>query len=155
MSLNLYIEPEDAAKSGLKLENKNDAFFNMHISGMKISDAVQQMIMDIDGSIYSSGSDIRTRYGRLVDIRKLSTSCKTAINVYCNPDKLFNCVEAGENVLRYILKFKHGNAFMPLLPSIIEDFEVDVLLHYRGKEKHCNHVMQIWEMWETFYKWQG
>lgn len=119
MPLNLYIKKEDVNKTGLKLEERNDAFFNLHIGTTKISDTIKSLILNIDHSTYSSGSDIRTKYGRLVDIRKISTGCKTAINIYSNPDKLFNCVEAGDNALRCILMFNRGNAYMPLLPSII------------------------------------
>lgn len=134
MPLNLYIKKEDVNKTGLKLEERNDAFFNLHIGTTKISDTIKSLILNIDHSTYSSGSDIRTKYGRLVDIRKISTGCKTAINIYSNPDKLFNCVEAGDNALRCILMFNRGNAYMPLLPSIINNFSVDVLLHYMGKK---------------------
>ena len=31
MPLNLYIKKEDVIKTGLKLEERNDAFFNLHI----------------------------------------------------------------------------------------------------------------------------
>lgn len=146
MPLNLYIKKEDVNKTGLKLEERNDAFFNLHIGTTKISDTIKSLILNIDHSTYSSGSDIRTKYGRLVDIRKISTGYKTAINIYSNPDKLFNCVEAGDNALRCILMFNRGNAYMPLLPSIINNFSVDVLLHYMGKKIHCTNALQILEV---------
>lgn len=144
MPLNLYIKKEDVNKTGLKLEERNDAFFNLHIGTTKISDTIKSLILNIDHTTYSSGSDIRTKYGRLVDIRKISTGCKTAINIYSNPDKLFNCVEAGDNALRGILMFNRGNAYMPLLPSIINNFSVDVLLHYMGKRYTVQMHYKYW-----------
>ena len=35
---------------------------------------------------------------------------------------------------------------MPLLPSIINNFSVDVLLHYMGKKIHCTNALQILEV---------
>ena len=48
MPLNLYIKKEDVNKTGLKLEERNDAFFNLHIGTTKISDTIKSLILNID-----------------------------------------------------------------------------------------------------------
>lgn len=76
MPLNLYIKKEDVNKTGLKLEERNDAFFNLHIGTTKISDTIKSLILNIDHSTYSSGSDIKQNMVDLWTSEKLVLAVK-------------------------------------------------------------------------------
>ncbi|MDO5408643.1 MAG: hypothetical protein Q4F28_15145 [Eubacteriales bacterium] len=113
----------------------NDSFFNVS-SYEAVSQSTGEersklanIIRNIDGSELLDGSDIRTGFGHLTDISNLSTGCKTAINVYLNPDKLISCDEAGNNAFEEILNIGTGRIQIRELPVLWDDVEVDILLH--------------------------
>ena len=52
---------------------------------------------------------IKSRFdGTALNVDKLSTGCKTALNVLYNPDKIFNIYECGDNALDVIYAFDEG-----------------------------------------------
>lgn len=49
--------------------------------------------------------------GTVLNIDKLSTSCKTVLNILYNPDKVFDICECGDNALDVIYSLPHGNVY--------------------------------------------
>ena len=47
--------------------------------------------------------------GTTLNIDKLSTGCKTALNIMYNPDKIFDIRECGDNALDVIYALPDGN----------------------------------------------
>ena len=46
-----------------------------------------------------------------MNIDKLSTGCKTALNILYNPDKVFDIRECGDNALDVIYALPNGNVY--------------------------------------------
>ena len=46
-----------------------------------------------------------------LNIDKLSTGCKTALNIMYNPNKVFDISECGENALEVIYALEQGNVY--------------------------------------------
>ena len=80
----------------------NDVFFNKYTSE-KIDERASDIIQEIDQSNMVDKYTIRSRFdGSVLNIDKLSTGCKTVLNVMYNPDKIFDIRECGENALDMI-----------------------------------------------------
>lgn len=58
-----------------------------------MDDAIINIIKAIDGSVYLGNGRFHTKLDEIIGLDSLSTGCKTVINVYNNPDKLFDCTE--------------------------------------------------------------
>lgn len=90
--LELYVNKEDIPKLE-KLISFNDAFFNLSYGSLDVDDAIINIIKNIDGSVYLGNGRFHTKFDEIIGLDSLSTCCKTVINVYKNPDKLFDCTE--------------------------------------------------------------
>ena len=87
----------------------NDVFFNKYTSE-HIDDRAKSVINRIDDTELLSKYQIRSRFdGTSLNIDKLSTGCKTALNILYNPDKVFDIRECGDNALDVIYSFDNGN----------------------------------------------
>lgn len=92
----------------------NDAYFSYAASyGMiKFDDFVKRMIREIDKSEYIGDFRIKSRFGDYtVLIDKLSTGCKTVINIYSMIDRAFFIGECGKNALERIFSLKQGKCY--------------------------------------------
>lgn len=110
MSLHIYVRYSDIPK-GMQTIEVNDSFFNLETK-LTETDEVKRLLKKIDGVEYFN--EVRVSqiiHGTPVVIRKseLSTGCKTLMNIMMHPDKCFDTVECGDNVLREILQLKEGN----------------------------------------------
>ena len=47
----------------------------------------------------------------MLDVDKLSTSCKTVLNVLYNPDKVFCLKECGYSALEILYRLEKGNVY--------------------------------------------
>lgn len=89
----------------------NDVFFNRFTTA-KLDDRAGAIIKEIDQSEMISQYSIKSRFdGMTLNIDKLSTGCKTALNVLYNPDKIFDIYECGDNALDCIYKFDEGKIY--------------------------------------------
>lgn len=64
--------------------------------------------------------------GTSQNIDKLSTGCKTALNILYNPDTIFDVAECGDNVLDIIYSFDDGNIYCDYPMIAINMVEVNV-----------------------------
>lgn len=145
MALNLYIDYSDL--NGVDYVKFNDDFFDISKDTMKIDPVVKKLLYDIDKSKYVSKTTVLTRFDEYLDMEYSSTGCKTAINIYLNPDKIIDCIECGANALEVILKFKHGNCIGHYPPALGTQGKIDVNLHYHGKTKHYSELEKLLDDW--------
>ena len=129
---------------------RNDIYFN----GIKdrlvnMDDSIKRIMYEIDKSKYISGTTMMTRFGEYLDLKYLSTGCKTAINVYMNPNVLVYCVEAGDNAQELILKLSNGNVLIPIVPSIHTDFKLNATLFMNGTIRVYNNSFNLMEAWDN------
>lgn len=98
----------------------NDWFFDKN-TVTKIDDKAKKAIADIDGCSLNSRYKIISKFnGAVLDIDKLSTGCKTALNIMYYPEQVFSVNECGDNAISYIYQLKEGNVYSsyPIIPFI-------------------------------------
>ena len=96
---------------GMEVVLLNDIFFNRH-TVLMIDERAKEIIARIDHSEMLSQYTIRSRFdGMTLNIDKLSTGCKTALNILFNSEKIFDIRECGDNALNVIFALPEGNVF--------------------------------------------
>ena len=89
----------------------NDLYFNMNTSSL-LDERAKSIIEAIDRSEQISKFKIRSRFnGDVLNIDKLSSGCKTVLNVLYNPEKVFCLKECGENALDVLFSFEKGAVY--------------------------------------------
>ena len=89
----------------------NDIFFNK-VTAEKLDDKAADVINRIDHSKLINKYMISSRFdGSALNIDKLSTGCKTVLNIMYNPDKAFDICECGDNALDIVYSLPQGNVF--------------------------------------------
>ncbi len=87
----------------------NDVFFNKY-TVEKLDKKAEEIIKKIDQSQLVNKYTIKPRFdGGILNIDKLSTGCKTVLNIIYNTDKVFDIRECGENALDVIYTLEEGN----------------------------------------------
>ena len=104
----------------------NDVFFNKYTVSL-LDDRAKEIIAKIDRSEMLSQYAIRSRFdGTTLNIDKLSTGCKTALNIMYNPDKIFDIRECGDNALDVIYALPDGNVVCDYPLISFDMFSVNV-----------------------------
>lgn len=89
----------------------NDIFFNQN-TARKLDERAEQFIERIDASKLLSKYRIRSRFDDIIlNTDQLSTGCKTVLNVFYYPDKVFCLKECGNNVLEVLYNFEKGSVY--------------------------------------------
>ena len=103
----------------------NDLFFDQNTVSL-IDKRAEKIIETIDGAKLISKYKIGSRFSDVVlDIDRLSSGCKTVLNVLYYPDKVFCLKECGNNALEILYGLDRGQvcseyAMIPFsLPSVI------------------------------------
>ena len=125
----------------------NDVYFNS-ITSQLIDDRARAIISKIDGAVLEEKYKIRSKFNdTLLDIDKLSTGCKTALNVLYNPLVLVNIKECGDNALEVIFGMEDGSIYSDY-PMIPFDFEEVKVVDYKGDQIISNYD-ELKEWWEN------
>ena len=96
-----------------------------------LDERAKEIIATIDHSEMLSQYTIGSRFdGVTLNIDKLSTGCKTALNIMYNTDKVFDIRECGDNALDVIYMLPSGNVYCdyPLI-----SFDMDKVYVYEKK----------------------
>ena len=104
----------------------NDLFFNQNTVSF-IDKQAGKIIEMIDGSKLISKYKIYSRFDEIaLDIDRLSTGCKTVLNVLYYPNKVFCLKECGNNALEILYHFENGHVFSEyaLIPFIMDTVAV-------------------------------
>ncbi len=92
----------------LEVIKLNDLYFNQNTAAM-LDEKAAVVIKKVDQSEMVSKYAIKSRFdGMLLNIDKLSTGCKTVLNVMYNPHKVFDICECGDNALDEIYALNQG-----------------------------------------------
>ena len=95
----------------MELIKLNDIYFNKFTVSL-LDDRAKRIIWEIDHSEMVSQFSIRSRFdGMTLNIDRLSTGCKTTLNILYNPDKIFDIRECGDNALDVIYALPQGNVY--------------------------------------------
>ena len=125
----------------------NDIFFNQNTAG-KLDERAVQFIEKIDNSELLGKYKIRSRFEDVVlNIDQISTGCKTVLNVFYYPDKVFCLKECGNNALEILYSFEKGFVYSEyaMIPFEMDRVEVQTLA---GK-KVIDDYEELKEWWEN------
>ena len=107
----IKIYKKKAIPESLELVKINDQYFNKYTAEL-LDERAADTIWKIDRSKMIDKYFIESRFdGTKLNIDKLSTGCKTALNIMYNPDKIFDISECGENALEVIYALEQGNVY--------------------------------------------
>lgn len=89
----------------------NDIFFNQNTVAF-IDKQAERIIETIDNAELMGKYKICSRFNDVaLDIDRLSTGCKTVLNVLYYPNKVFCLKECGNNALEILYHFETGHVF--------------------------------------------
>ena len=89
----------------------NDVFFDQNTAS-KLDEQAKTIIKQIDGAEIISQYTIRSIFnGVTLDVDRLSSGCKTVLNVLYYPDKVFCLKECGDNALEVLYRMEKGNVY--------------------------------------------
>ena len=110
----------------------NDLFFVQNTAS-EIDQQAEKIIDCIDGAKLISKYKIRSGFHDVaLDIDKLSSGCKTLLNVLYYPDRVFCLKECGDNALELLYGFEKGYVYSEyaMIP-----FDMRSVTVQTGKEK--------------------
>lgn len=95
----------------------NDAWFNLNWTKYDFSsDESKRIIRNIDNTEYREDCPgyVRSQFNNdaIVEVTKLSTGCKTALNILNDKERIFNLAECGKNAITEIVKTDSGLAII-------------------------------------------
>lgn len=125
----------------------NDLFFNQNTVSF-IDKQAEKIIEMIDGSKLISKYKIYSRFDEIaLDIDRLSTGCKTVLNVLYYPNKVFCLKECGNNALEILYYFENGHVFSEyaLIPFIMDT----VAVQSESGKKIINDYEELREWWDS------
>ena len=107
----ITVYKKKAIPKNMELVILNDIFFNKY-TVEKLDDTAAEIIKTIDDSEMLSKYMIKSKFnGTALNIDRLSTGCKTTLNIIYNPDKVFDICECGDNALDVIYSLPQGNVY--------------------------------------------
>jgi len=129
----ITIFKKKAIPKGMELITLNDVFFNKY-TAEQLDERAASIISTIDQSEMDSRFFIRSGFDdSLLNIDKLSSGCKTALNALYNPNKVFDIRECGDNALDVIYALPCGNIYCDY-PFI--SFEMDSVIVCDNRGTH-------------------
>ncbi len=136
-----------AFPKNVELIKINDVFFNKYTSE-KIDEKAKDIILRIDKSVLIDKYTISSRFdGTKINIDKLSTGCKTTLNILYNPDKVFDISECGENALEEIYSLSEGNVYCDY-PMIAFDMDKVEAIDTKGS-RVIDDYEELKEWWKN------
>ena len=125
----------------------NDYFFlketyNLVLENKKLRDLIES----IEDVKFVDNKNIISKFNReIVGINKLSTSCKTILNVITHPELIFNSDECGINLLDNLFKVSEGSVFMRSMRYPVCNVENNFSLHLGDREVLFSNTDEIRE----------
>ncbi len=105
----ITVYKKNAIPKGMEVVEINDVFFNKITAGL-LDERAKNIINTIDDSILIDRFTIQSKFDNTgLNTDKLSTGCKTALNVLYNTDKVFDIKECGDNAIDVIYTLSDGN----------------------------------------------
>ena len=141
--ITVYKKKEDIPKNS-KLVELNDIYFNRHTS-QKLDSQAKKIITEIDGATLCEKYKIVSKFQKeVLNIDRLSTGCKTALNIYYNPEIVFSIKVCGDNAIDVIYDLQEGRIYSEY-PVI--SFEMSSVRAIDDNDEH------IFETYEELKEW--
>ena len=141
----ITVYKKKAIPKNMELVIFNDVYFNKYTVEM-LDEKAEEIIEKIDCSKMLSKYTISSRFnGTALNIDKLSTGCKTVLNILYNPDKVFDICECGDNALDAIYSLPQGNIYCAY-PFISFEMEKVTVCDKHGMQE-INSYEELKEWW--------
>lgn len=127
--LNIYIDKSNLPKDRVFV-NDVDAFFNA--CKLRNTDFTKFVLHEIEKGEYVDEDIFTDRFGRGLFINCLSTGAKILLSAQYFPDMVFNCCEAGNNVLELLLLCADANIYFPNGNREFETFNDKIEIYVNG-----------------------
>lgn len=125
----------------------NDMYFNKYTVN-QLDDRAKGIVASIDDSELIDNYTMKSRFDHaLLNTDKLSSGCKTVLNILYNPDKVFDLRECGENALDLIYSLETGMVYCEY-PMISFDMK-EVRVNDSNKEYVICDYDELKEWWEN------
>ena len=125
----------------------NDLFFNQNTVSL-IDERAEKIIETIDDAKLIGKYKISSKFNEVaLDIDRLSTGCKTVLNVLYYPDKVFCLKECGDNALEVLYGLEKGCVCSEyaLIP-----FDMDsVAVQTKAGKKIISDYEELKEWWDN------
>ena len=130
---------------GMELIMLNDIFFNKR-TVERLDERAKNIINQIDGANMIGKYKIESKFhGVVLDIDKLSSGCKTILNVMYYSDKVFCIKECGSNAIDILYSLEYGNVYSDY-PII--SFDMDkVKIYEKGRASEMDDYEALKEWW--------
>lgn len=125
----------------------NDLFFNQNTAA-RLTPKAEEIIEKIDEARLVGKYKIKSKFnGVLLDIDRLSTGCKTVLNVLYYPDKVFCIKECGNNALELLYCLDEGYVYSDYA---IIPFEMPPVWICSDGQKRCiDDYEELKEWWSS------
>lgn len=144
--ITIYKNKNDIPQS-MELIELNDYYFNKTTSQF-IDDRAGKVIQIIDNAKLLGKYKIISGFnGVTLNIDKLSSGCKTALNILYFPDKVFGIQECGDNALDVVYSYEHGNVYCQY-PMISFKIKQVMLADKNGKQQTDDYE-KVKEWWDN------
>lgn len=126
----------------------NDIYFNQN-TAHKLDDRAKKIIEIIDEAKLISKYKICSKFNDIVlDVDKISTGCKTVLNVLYNPDKVFCMKECGNNALELLYNLETGSVYSDYALIPFDMAAVSVRTSLGKKEIYDYEELKEWWCYE-------
>lgn len=143
--INIYRSQKDFPEN-LEYVQLNDVYFN-EVTFDLLDERAKEIVEKIDETEILSKYKVKSRFGEeILNIDKLSSGCKTVLNVLYNSNKIFWVMECGENALEVLFQLEKGNVYCetPMIP-----FEFSKVRVWIGKDsKEISDYEELKEWWQ-------
>lgn len=115
--LNIYKNQDDIPKD-YKLVKINNIYFNKHTVHL-LDEKAGEIIRKIDGAKWKGKYQIYSAFNQeVINIDKLSSGCKTVLNIMYNPKCVFSLKECGDN--QYLIIGRNPSNLMLTKENLFE-----------------------------------
>ena len=107
----ITVYKKNVLPEGAEVVRVNDVYFNKY-TARTLDERAGDIIHKVDDSQVLSKYYFASKFdGSRLNIDKLSTGCKTTLNIMYNPDRIFDISECGENALEAIYSLGRGSVY--------------------------------------------
>ena len=125
----------------------NDLFFNQNTVS-QIDQRAEKIIEVIDEARLVSRYKICSRFNEVIlDIDRLSSGCKTALNVLYYPDRVFCLKECGNNALEILYGFESGYVYSEY--ALIPFYMDAVVVRAKSGKRVVNDYEELKRWWSN------
>lgn len=144
--ITIYKDKKDIPQNKEYVE-LNDVFFNKN-TVLALDDNAKGIIEQIDEAELDGKFKIKSKFsGVTLDIDCLSTGCKTVLNVFYFPEKVFCLKECGDNALEVLYALDKGAVYSDY--AVIA-FDMEAVQVSSGVEtKTINDYEELKEWWNN------